>query len=172
MAYSLNFVFDFGSLTGLTLNGKLYDHLGAQVGATIVAGFVEIGNGVYSYLHSALPDGGRGVMVAYKSTDATIKVVCGYNPQTTENTDIKTSVIQTQIAALNNVTAAQVVSALMAYAIATGKTVQEALKDIWSVTVGDAAANDANTPTLITYDLPDGSVQRTHTLTATTRVQS
>ena len=62
-----------------------------------------------------------------------------------------------------------VVTALMAYALESGKTVQVAWLDIWSVIVGNASADDANNPTSITYDSPDDTVQRTHALTSTAR---
>ena len=62
-----------------------------------------------------------------------------------------------------------VVVALMAYALENGKTVKEAWLDIWSVTVGDGEADDANNPTQETYKSPDGTVQVTHAQTATTR---
>lgn len=91
MAYSLNFTADFGALTGLTLNGKLYDDAGVQSGATITSGFVEIGNGVYSYKHTAIPDGHRGTFVMYKSSDAAVKVAFSVNPEETENNDAKTT---------------------------------------------------------------------------------
>lgn len=62
-----------------------------------------------------------------------------------------------------------VVAALMAYALESGKTVKEAWLDIWATTAGDAEADDANNPTQETYKSPDGTVQVTHTQTATTR---
>lgn len=84
MSYTLNFVADFGSLTGLTLNAKLYDDTGAQTGATITTGMVEIGNGIYTYKHTTIPDAHRGAFVMYKSTDATIKVGFSVNPEEAE----------------------------------------------------------------------------------------
>lgn len=65
--------------------------------------------------------------------------------------------------------AGDVVAALMAYALESGKTVKEAWLDIWSVTVGDGEADDANNPTQEMYKSPDGTVQVTHAQTATTR---
>ena len=65
--------------------------------------------------------------------------------------------------------AGDVITALMDYALATGKTVKEAWLDIWSVTVGDGEADDANNPTQETYKSPDGTVQVTHAQTPTTR---
>lgn len=65
--------------------------------------------------------------------------------------------------------ASSVVAALMAYVLESGKTVKEAWLDIWSVTVGDGEADDANNPTQETYKSPDGTIQVTHAQTATTR---
>lgn len=92
MAYTINLTFAFGAgNTGLTLNGKLFDATGAQVGSTITSGFVEMGTGgSYSYL-ATIPDGQAGTFVAYKSTDATVSACVGVNPQECENTDAKTT---------------------------------------------------------------------------------
>lgn len=69
--YALMFVVNLGSSkTGLTLNAKLFDETGVQVGATITTGFVEIGNGVYSYYHQAIPNGHTGTFIMYDSADA------------------------------------------------------------------------------------------------------
>ena len=68
--------------------------------------------------------------------------------------------------------AAAVVAAIMAYAVATGKTFEQAMLNIWSVTVGDSVADDAEYPTSIVYDNPTGATNVTHTLTDTTRVAS
>jgi len=68
--------------------------------------------------------------------------------------------------------AAAVVAAIMAYAVATGLTFEAAMLNIWSVTVGDSTANDAQNPTSIVYDNPTGAANVTHTLTDTTRVAS
>lgn len=81
MSYELIFVADFGaSQTGLTLNAKLYNSAGAQVGSTIVSGFVEIGNGAYSYL-ATIPAGHRGTFVIYKASDAAVHVTFSVNPE-------------------------------------------------------------------------------------------
>lgn len=53
----------------------------------------------------------------------------------------------------------------------SGKTLNQAILDIWAKSVGDAAANDDDNPTSITYDSPDGTVQVTHTHTDTTRTK-
>jgi len=78
---------------------------------------------------------------------------------------------QTAITAAQPSTAA-VVSAIMAYALETGKTFEQAMLNIWSVTAGDSVADDAEYPTSIVYDDPTGAANVTHTLTDTTRVAS
>jgi hypothetical protein len=87
MTYTLSFTADFGSLTGLTLNAKLYDTAGSQTGATITSGFVELGDGVYSYNHAAIPDDHRGTFVIYDSGNTSRKVAISVNPEEAEYTD-------------------------------------------------------------------------------------
>jgi len=84
----------------------------------------------------------------------------------TNVTDAQTAITAAQPSA------AAVVAAIMAHAVATGKTFEEAMLNIWSVTVGDSTANDAQNPTSIVYDDPTGVTNVTHTLTDTTRVAS
>lgn len=67
---------------------------------------------------------------------------------------------------------AAAIQAIWAYVLESGKTIEVALLDIWAVCVGDAVVDDAESPTSITYDSPDGTVQRTHTRAGTTRTQS
>jgi len=76
------------------------------------------------------------------------------------------------IAALNDPASQAIVGDLMSEILENGKTVEQAMLDMWAVLIGDSAADDATNPTSITYDSPDGSVQRTHALTSTTRTQS
>lgn len=80
--------------------------------------------------------------------------------------------IDAAISTRSSHSAANVVTALMAHALESGKTVDQAWLDIWSVIVGDSAADDGTNPTSITYDSPDGTVQRTHALTSTARTVS
>ena len=108
MAYTLTFEADFGSLTGLTLNAQLYDTAGGATGAAITTGFVEIGNGVYTYTHTALPDAHRGSFVMYDSGDASRKVSFSVNPQEAEYIDEKSSQATTDIAALNDPSAVDI----------------------------------------------------------------
>lgn len=88
MAYTLNFVANFGSAnTGLTLNAKLYDTAGVQVGATIISGFYELDDGVYQYTHTSIPDNHRGTFVMYDTVDTTLAVGIAVNPEEAERTD-------------------------------------------------------------------------------------
>lgn len=66
---------------------------------------------------------------------------------------------------------AEITTALMAVNLESGKTFAQALLDLWAQAVGDAAADDEDNPTNITYDSPDGTVQVTHTHTDTTRTK-
>ena len=59
---------------------------------------------------------------------------------------------------------------LFGYTLESSKTFAQAMLDIWATRVGDASSNSAATPTLVTYDSPDGTVQVTHTHTTTSRV--
>lgn len=94
MAHTVMFVADFGSLTGLTLNAKLYDDAGAQVGATITSGIVAIGNGIYTYKHTSVPDDHYGSFVMYKASDVTIKVALSVSPIEGELTAIADAVLR------------------------------------------------------------------------------
>jgi hypothetical protein len=94
VAHTVMFVADFGSLTGLTLNAKLYDDAGAQVGSDITSGIVEIGDGIYTYKHTSVPDDHYGCFVMYKSTDATIKVALSVSPIEGELTALADALIR------------------------------------------------------------------------------
>lgn len=63
-------------------------------------------------------------------------------------------------------------AAIWVYALEGNKSFEEVVTDLWAVTVGDSAADDGDDPTVIVYDGPDGTAQRTHTLTPTTRAVS
>ncbi len=101
MSYTLNITFDFGALTGLVLNGILFDSLGLQTGPTITTGFVELGQGVYSYL-ATIPDAHVGTLVAYKASDATIKAAVSINPQEVEYTNTKLSLMDLKLNAIDD----------------------------------------------------------------------
>ncbi len=79
MSYQRNITFDFGSLAGLSLNARLLDASGAQVGSTISSGFVDLGNGSYSLL-ATIPSGHVGSLIASKVGDASIDAIVSINP--------------------------------------------------------------------------------------------
>lgn len=91
MSYNVICSADFGSAnTGLTLNGKLFDSGGVQVGGTVTTGFIEAIAGLYLYVLSA-PDDHAGVFVIYKSTDASLRRTVVVAPRETEYADAKVS---------------------------------------------------------------------------------
>lgn len=160
------------------------------------------GNPTRAYqLVATVPDGFVGSCLFYENGDVENGAAVAISPQETENADAKTSTrstvttaqvnaevdtalsdvgltstvtgrVDAAISSRSSHSASDVVTALMAHALESGKSVQVALLDIWSVIVGDAAGDSASTPTSITYDSPDGTVQITHTLTTTTRAVS
>ena len=84
MAYQLQLAFNLGPFaTGLTLNARLYDSAGTPVGATIVAGFVELGFGIYSYL-GTFADAQVGTFIVWDSNNPTTRAVVPVTPQVNE----------------------------------------------------------------------------------------
>ena len=76
------------------------------------------------------------------------------------------------IDALHDITAADVVTALMAYAVESGKDLSTVLKEVYAVLRGKFVADNA-TPTSIVYYAPDGTTARvTFAVTDTTRTPS
>ena len=76
------------------------------------------------------------------------------------------------IDALHDITAADVVTALMAYAVESGKDLSTVLKEVYAVLRGKFVA-DNPTPTSIVYYAPDGTTPRvTFAVTDTTRTPS
>lgn len=90
MSYPVLFTATFHNQPSLTLNATLYDSAGAQVGATIDSGFVNLGNGVY-HLVADIPDGHIGTLVIYDSDLPSRCYGFAVNPQEIENADAKTS---------------------------------------------------------------------------------
>ncbi len=79
---------------------------------------------------------------------------------------------QTSVDALNNITAADVVTALMAYSVESGKDLATVLKEVYAILRGKYIADNAD-PTSVAFYAPDGvTVRVTHTLTDTTRTPS
>jgi len=90
MSYQLNFVAIF-PMAGLTLNAKLYNSAGAQVGATVTSGFIDHGDRSYSYW-ATIPNGLVGSLVVYDSANPTTRAVrFSINPQEGENLDAQLS---------------------------------------------------------------------------------
>lgn len=83
------------SQTGLTLKAQLVNTVGANVGGEITATFTEIGLGQYLFHSTAFPDGHRGGIKFYTGTlPAGLKAFLAINPEELENTDAKTSSVE------------------------------------------------------------------------------
>lgn len=146
MSYSRNFAINLG-IAGLTLNGKYLDTAGAQSGSTITTGFVEIGNGLYSYV-GTIADSFRGTLLVYKSTDATIFAAEQINPEgDAENTDAKTSAVKTKTDFLPSVTAGAAGGLLIAGSNAA--TTFATLTSTGALTINGTALNAANLDTTV-----------------------
>lgn len=74
-------------------------------------------------------------------------------------------------AALATDAVTELIAAVFANDLESGKTFAQAILDLWATNVGDATANDADDPTTATFDSPDGTVQVTHNMTGTTRTK-
>jgi hypothetical protein len=98
---------------------------------------------------------------------AAADALTAYDPPTKAELDTAQTAIIAAIPSADDAAAA-----VMAYALESGKTVAVAMLDIWAVIVGDSVADDADDPTEIAYDSPDGTVQITHELTDTTRTNA
>ncbi len=178
------FSFAFQNLEGLTLNAKLFDSAGTQTGSTITTGFNDLGDGAYQYL-ATIPDGHVGTLKIYDSAQPSRCIPLSINPAELENADVKTSTratpanvtsaqtaITDAIDALHDITAADVVTALMSYSVESGKDYATVLKEVYAILRGKYVANAAD-PTSIEFYAPDGTTVRvTHTLTDTTRTPS
>ena len=76
------------------------------------------------------------------------------------------------IDALHDITAADVVTALMSYSVESGKDYATVLKEVYAILRGKYIADNAD-PTSVTYYAPDGTTARvTFTLDDTTRTPS
>lgn len=154
MAYPLLFDVAFRNQPALTLNAKLYDAAGAQVGGTITTGIVNLGGGAYSYL-ATLPDGHVGSFVIYDGALETRCIPFSINPQEAENSDAKVSGL-----------AIAIVDAIKAYEVEIGHTFYTVMQRLYAVIRGASAVDNATTPTAVTYYAPDGTTARvTHALT-------
>lgn len=94
MAYELVSSISLGPTnTGLTLKAQLVDTVGANVGAGILTGFVEIGGGDYLWDYAGFPDGFRGGIKILNAADDSLLAFGVMNPQDAENLDVKVSSI-------------------------------------------------------------------------------
>lgn len=81
MSYQLYFVADMGAdAVGLTMNGKLLDAVGAQVGAVVTSGIAEVAPGAYAVLLT-IPDNHIGAFVLMATSNAAMRAVFAINPQ-------------------------------------------------------------------------------------------
>ena len=84
---AINFTMNFGSgNSGLTLNAKLMDTMGGQTGSTITSGFVDLGDGIYSYQHTSIPNDHRGTFLVWAPADPDLgSVGIAVNPEDAED---------------------------------------------------------------------------------------
>lgn len=66
-------------------------------------------------------------------------------------------------------TTTQIVTALMARALTSGKTFGEYMEDIWAAVAGDETTDSGTSPTTLTQKDPAGVTHATYTLTGTTK---
>lgn len=79
---TLCFSFFAGTIGIIDLRAQLFDTTGANVGAAISAGFVEIGSGFYIWSYSSIPSAHRGGVKFYRNADpSTILNICSINPE-------------------------------------------------------------------------------------------
>jgi hypothetical protein len=64
---------------GQTLAAQLMDETGAEVGPAVTSGFVDLGEGYYSWTYASFPSGFRGVVVFSQS--GVLKTVVAINPE-------------------------------------------------------------------------------------------
>lgn len=167
----LNLDIDYAGLAA-DLRGQLYDGATqATVGGAMSGVFFERPGAQAMYImRPTIPNGHDGWCDIY--VDGAPETVIGFfsiNPAELENADAKTS---TAIDALHDITAADVVTALMSYSVESGKDYATVLKEVYAILRGKYVANAAD-PTSIDFYAPDGTTVRvTHTLTDTTRTPS
>ncbi|HEX8089376.1 MAG TPA: hypothetical protein VF762_11015, partial [Blastocatellia bacterium] len=76
--------------SGLSLRAQLVTVDGANSGAEITAGFVEIGSGAYLWDYPGMPDGFRGGLKVLRP-DGTMVAFAAISPEALENSDAKVS---------------------------------------------------------------------------------
>ena len=93
MAYTLTFGLALGtSQTGLTLAAQLVDTAGGNVGGEVTTGFVELGQGNYTWTYAGIPDGHRGAAKFYEDgVPGTILAIAAINAEEGERLDMAVS---------------------------------------------------------------------------------
>jgi len=108
----------------------------------------------------------NAVTAAAVASDAVTEIQSGL--ATATNVSDAQTAITTAIAALPGTAA--IVTAIMAYAVETGHSLDAVMKAIYAGIRGKSVADDADDPTEVVYYAPDNSTVRfTHTLTDTER---
>lgn len=74
---------------GLTFSAQLINSAGSNVGSAVTTGFIDLGDGYYSWTYTGFPDAFRGVVTF--TADAEIKAILPVNPQGAEYLDSKVS---------------------------------------------------------------------------------
>ena len=138
--------------TGLAIGATVYALDGTTVVDTFsVTGWYEAPAGSGSWHHPGLTLSDAGAVVAVG----------------TVGTELARAAVG---AKLNDISAANVVTAIMAYAVETGVPLSTALQKIFATLSGGYLADDPEEPTNIIYYAPDGVTPRVEfDLTPTTR---
>lgn len=111
MAYQQAFGLSLGtSQTGLAaqLRAQLVSTAGANVGAVVSTGFVEIGVGLYLWHYASIPDGHRGGAVFTRNDTSAVVAFVAINPEDAE--DIALILAKTNLIGAGSVTVTSSVS--------------------------------------------------------------
>lgn len=109
MAYELTFSLSLGiSNAGLTdLRAQLFDDAGTDVGSAVSSGFVDHGQGFYTWNYTSVPDDHRGGVRFYSNAaSSTMLSVGAINPEEAEYTDTKVSGLATTLSSISSSIAA------------------------------------------------------------------
>lgn len=107
-----------------------------------------------------------------QAQSAAAAAIVDYDPPTKAELDSAVAPLATQASVDALPTTAAIAAAIMAESVMTGKSVEDVLRNVWSVVVGNSTADDGNNPTSIEYKDVDDSTDVTHVLTDTTRTVS
>lgn len=157
------------ALTTVGSVGKLLvDNINATISSRLAtSGYTAPDNATVATINTKLgtPAGG--------SVSADIAIVAGYIDTEVTAIKAKTDNLPASPAAAGDIpSAATNANTLLTSVLESGKTVAQAILDLWAKEVGRATANSADSPTSITYRSPDDTVQITHTHDGTTRAVS